>query len=420
MGINKLILFVLVGIMLNGMVSAIEFTLAPVDVDPFGVYQGDSPELTAKVIASSNNICDMKCTWTINVGPDFNGYVSGDSNPPSTIILKGEDEIFPFKVNTEGQGNTNYILTVSCVREPDYEDCWLTGGEKIETYEGTLVFLHSNDGICTTEREKCEDYLDYTKDLACVELCSDIEECRPDSSRGADEYGCATYCGNEVPEKEFGETCSSCPGDVGKCNLISCIVGSECEGGYCIHGKCWDNLWRDGDGFCDFEEEESCKNSGDCACLDNERCGNVGICETYCGNGICEANEEGICAADCKWCGDNECSGNENCRTCENDCGVCESSQLTQQISESIKGGVQESLKSVSERQKRLTLITIAIIILFIAGYLIFKLIKTKKKTIKKEKDSSEKKKFDKKAKIAELKNRIKEHKKIIKEVKKK
>ncbi len=47
------------------------------------------------------------------------------------------------------------------------------------------------------------------------------------------------------------------------------------------------------------------------------------MCITYCGNGICEGDEERVCKEDCDWCGDDECTDGEGCSLCSSDCS-CE------------------------------------------------------------------------------------------------
>ena len=182
-----------------------------------------------------------------------------------------------------------------------------------------------------------------------------------------------------IAEEEF-ETCvgygdtKSCS-DVGNCDGISCILASECVNGYCVHESCWNKPYKEGDGFCDVNNGENNKNSQiDCACADNERWDTIAQkCETYCGNGFCEASEVGICKEDCQFCGDGQCSNNEDCRICETDCGVCENEELNEEVSERIRGGVEESIKGANSRQKNVTLGAIAAIVLFIMGYFYLK-----------------------------------------------
>ena len=340
--INRPIIFILMFILVP-VVSAIDFTISNVGVSNPGqlIYQGDSPTLTASITASTENFCDMICTWSINVGPDFTGYVSGNSNSPSTILASGENEIFPFRINTQGQGSTPYILEVTC----DNENQFCFANPIIHQYSGILNFKYAGDSICTTQKEKCENYGSFTGTNDCA--CSNPpKECRPNSVRGADEQGCATYCGNSIKESAY-ESCSNCPSDIGKCDLTSCITGSECEGGFCVHEVCWNKQWRAGDNFCDINQGENCKNSEDCACKSNELCSNVGICERT------EASKE--------------------------------------EVTQAVKSGVQETLEVSKSRQKSITTGAIGLIILVIVLYIIYKFVKSKKTSINKEKEKQEK-----------------------------
>lgn len=166
-------------------------------------------------------------------------------------------------------------------------------------------------------------------------------------------------CGNKLCGER--ETCSSCPQDCGCksgyacqseqcmqvvfCGDNKCDSGETCEKDNCCYGR---NVDLNSDryycgscgnscsttqncisGICKFPEycgdgtcnsNENCGNCAeDCACAKNTRC-DANQCVTYCGNGICELNEEGICKADCQWCGDNSCNDNEDYKICPQDC----------------------------------------------------------------------------------------------------
>jgi hypothetical protein len=193
-----------------------------------------------------------------------------------------------------------------------------------------------------------------------------------------------TYCGDSKIQSTY-ENCGICPEDVGKCDLEGCIYGTECEGSYCIHEICWSKPYKENDGFCDSAEGENCKNSkDDCACETYERCSSSGFCETYCGNGQCEESERGICKSDCDWCGDGECNNNENCESCEEDCGVCENTNLNEQIANQTKEIIQQGLSESFSKQKMIFSIGAIVIVLFVVIYLSIKGIKHKNKNGKK------------------------------------
>lgn len=166
-------------------------------------------------------------------------------------------------------------------------------------------------------------------------------------------------CGNNICGE--GETCSSCSQDCGcksgyACQSEQCVqvvfcgdnkCSSEetCEKDNCCYGKnvdlnsnryhcssCRNICPTNQDcisGICKFPEycgdgtcnsNENCGTCAeDCVCAKNTRC-EANQCVTYCGNGICELNEEGICKADCQWCGDDDCNNNEDYKTCPQDC----------------------------------------------------------------------------------------------------
>jgi len=330
---SVVLVFVFFMLTLIGGVIASDFSISEVSI-PSDVYQGDSPVLTAKVSASSGNICDIECTWEVSTGPDYFGFVSGTSLEPSTVLKKGENEVFPFRVNAEGNGKLSYSLTVTCSRVVNYINCW--PGDIVHEVYRDFDFSVAGDGVCDSGYEMCADFENFIGTSDCS--CDDVSKiCNPPSSRGADIFGCASFCGNDLVESDF-ENCSNCPSDAGKCDGVSCFNDDECEGGFCVHEKCQRDLYVDGDGFCDINLGENCKNSiSDCSCAIYQRCSSSGVCESYCGNGICELSEKGICIADCKWCGDGFCSENENCISCSDDCGVCKDDTETDDALQKIK-----------------------------------------------------------------------------------
>ncbi len=348
-------------------------------------YQGDTIILEATVTAASDNRCTITCQWqTNNQGPESIG------NPEP--LGAGQSKSFGPKVSVSGSnGQVSDKLIVTCQR---YSNCLWGSSDNIPQKIISFSFNYPGDGTCTTTKEKCQAFSSFLGTQDCS--CSATTECRPDSSRGVDDRGCATFCGNNIAEKQF-ETCSSCPKDIGKCDGLSCNLGSECEGKYCIHEICWNKPYKEGDGFCDLDKGENCKNSiADCACGSNERCSERAICETYCGNSICEASEVGVCKADCKWCGDGQCLGNENCNTCQTDCGVCENTQSNKEVTQKTQEIVQQNLEDVTKKQKVLTISTISVVVLVIVAYIIFKFVKSRKSKVKKETEEKKEEKVKK------------------------
>lgn len=113
-----------------------------------------------------------------------------------------------------------------------------------------------------------------------------------------------------------------------KSNGVSCSLGSECKGGYCVHGKCWSASARCGDNYCDSgetcssinyqtNEVSGCSDCGACKNPDGSKC----TFTTECTGGYCVW---GICRSSSSYCGDNHCdSGLESCFYCPTDCGAC-------------------------------------------------------------------------------------------------
>jgi serine protease AprX len=73
------------------------------------------------------------------------------------------------------------------------------------------------------------------------------------------------YYGDGYCDTDKWETCSNSPQDCKKCDLAHCITGVECQGGHCVHNKCWHSSYIKNDGFCDTGVGESQGNSpNDC------------------------------------------------------------------------------------------------------------------------------------------------------------
>jgi len=362
------ILFLLVLFFSAPLVYAFDFTVSTTGKPDVIPYIGDTVDLDGAVTPSVTGGCELICKWsTSNMGE--HDICDGCG------ILDGQEKGFGYQTIASGSSGRKYFtLTISCKRSAEGLFC-AESSFTSKPYPLDFNFNYAGDGICTTSKEKCADYSSYAGTSDCV--CSSSKECRPDSERGSDDNGCATYCGNGIAEKDY-ETCNGCPSDVGKCDDMQCIENSECEGNYCVHEKCWNKPFREGDGYCDINKGENCKNSvSDCSCEGYERCSASAVCETYCGNDVCEPSEVGTCEADCQWCGDGACEADkgEDCSTCETDCGVCESKELSEKTQQEIEGG----LKEASQRQKIIIYSALGIIVVFLVSYFIFKVLMSKK-----------------------------------------
>jgi len=329
---GRLIIILLLGILLVNGVYASEFSITSVTKQSSGTpYRGDTVSYKGIIQADSGNICKLECSYQVG---SSSGSVSDNGVPPDTQLSDGQSQEFPFNVQTSGSSPITLDLIISC-KQVFAWNC-LTGDTLSHSKQVSSSFLYPGDGTCTPSKEKCEDYSSFQKDNACS--CPSGKECRPNNPNGnrndLDEKGCQTYCGNNIVEKQY-EKCNDCPNDVGKCDGTSCIQGNECEGKYCIHNVCNALPYRVGDSYCDNNVGETCKNSGsDCKCGANQQCSNSGVCETFCGNGVCEGSEQRICKADCDWCGDGTCQkeGGESCSSCSDDCGPCKKATKEEEL----------------------------------------------------------------------------------------
>jgi len=413
--------------------GGVEFSVGVNSPSYVDVYEGDpiNNQFSA-IITNNGKHCDITCEWSTSM----NTHGSEVKVAPN-----GGKTYFPFDLVAQGNnGEGSYMLTVTCNRIHTPSQICLSDPNSYTSNVLYFNYLYNGDGTCTTEKEKCTAYQSYLSAPNDCK-CSSDKECNPTSSRGSDSYGCSTYCGNKITEKQFGETCGNCPGDVGKCDGVSCATSNECEGKYCVSSaqpKCSDKPYIVGDGICTVGTQESCKISPlDCKCGANQICNNYGVCETSikCGDGKCDSAEQGLCAVDCDWCGDGECKSPESCKTCTKDCGVCKEVINTQQQDTSLVNKEPEKKEYLSDEEynnkllgkvtqevtnesmdknKLVTIIGIVIILLLIILVITYLLRKKQK-----ESDSNDKKP-DKKHEIKEIEKRIKEHKKEIRKMKNK
>ncbi len=305
---KQIVLFYLVFLIGINFSLAYDFSvkLGPVPKD---YYEGETVSLEASVTAEVDWWCELNCKWAT---PDMGEKMicDGCGIPDNTR----KDFVYQ-TISSGNNGIKEFVLTVSCKRDNNAFNCFESDYFS-RSYDVTFNYGYNGDGIC--QNDKGEDCLSSD----CV--CGSGKDCMADILRKEDNLRCTTFCGNGLIESVY-ENCTNCPLDVGKCDGTSCIKDEECEGEYCAHEVCSSTPYIKGDGFCDFDKEENCKNSVlDCGCEKNERCSAYGVCEVYCGNGVCEEKERGICKADCEWCGDGNCQKEENCFNCQEDCGFCE------------------------------------------------------------------------------------------------
>src|SRR3989339_48075 len=288
-----------------------DFQVGEISIKTPADYQ-DGAAIMKVRITSLNDVCSQSCEW----------YTSDESKQTFEIAA---GKTFDLEFNSDaivGQGRVADIFYITC------DDGWC-GNPDSES----ISFIHTYD---YEGDEKCkilnnhEDCTNAKTDCVCSSGKSCIDE-DGDSSRDVDEMKCATYCSNGVKESSY-ETCSNCPMDVGKCNGLDCLSGSECEGSYCVHELCWNKPYKENDGFCDFNRGENCD-----------------------------------------WCGDGECNNKESCGSCLEDCGECENEKSNKEVIENAKEAVDEKISEVQTNQKNVILGGVILIVLVVIGYIVFK-----------------------------------------------
>ena len=210
--------------------ATVDFYATLTSPNKVNIYEGEPvPNAFQSTITNQGEYCDIFCDW-------FTSMNTNNEGNKIKVPKSSTSNSFPINVKAEGNnGVATFTLKFSCMRSKEGALCTDWWGEQ-ETPSQTYYFnyLYNGDGICTSSRERCDNYLTFLKDSACDTCSSSNKECKPNSNRAADDKGCATFCGNKIVEKQF-ESCSDCQGDVGKCDNLACSSGSECEGKYCIH-----------------------------------------------------------------------------------------------------------------------------------------------------------------------------------------
>ena len=166
---------------------------------------------------------------------------------------------------------------------------------------------------------------EFCGDGLCDETSEDCQSCQIDCGV------CGAICGDGVcdtatTELSDPETCSECPQDCGECSTADCCEVQPADGppgcGDPVVQNCVCN--EQGLSFC-------------CSGVWNDVCVGVALsscaapCDAVCGDGVCAGDDENCttCEADCGecvgFCGDDECNGpeGEDCASCQADCGDC-------------------------------------------------------------------------------------------------
>jgi len=289
--------------------AIVEFEVGKIKVyDP--IYEDERAKILFEIVNNEPH-CDIYCSWET---------IDNKSEPEHKISYGHRLTNIPEYIDGKHHFNGYFKgqLKITC-REPA-AGFWCVANETTQTFSFEFTTQYNGDNICTQNPLK-ESCATAPKDCACA---SD-ERCEGSGLSAQ----CKTYCGNDICESN--ESPETCPADCGKPDGLTCARDDECANGFCVHNVCASFPYIENDGFCDLEEGENCKNSvSDCACGPNERCDIQGICSTYCGNGVCEESERGICKQDCEWCGDAVCSEKESCSTCPQDCGSCKQNKAVE------------------------------------------------------------------------------------------
>jgi hypothetical protein len=161
-----------------------------------------------------------------------------------------------------------------------------------------------------------------------------------------DDDGEPYYLGECIARPTQGQPCGAfaicapdhyCDQTTERCRKIRRLQGEPCElDGHCLSQRCEEDA--DGDGShcvaldrCRLDAPSEC---GDEECSDDESCesceADCGECtEPTCGDNLCNGTDTcSSCEADCgecpePECGNQACDGEETCATCEEDCGQC-------------------------------------------------------------------------------------------------
>lgn len=155
-------------------------------------------------------------------------------------------------------------------------------------------------------------------------ICSENENCNEDNC-----------CEGKTTDLTTNDNCGNC-GAVCKVDE-KCYLG-QCQT-YCSNGVCETGETCVRDNCCngivtDFTLDNNCGSCGN-TCNPDENCLRE-VCKTYCGNHVCEEQEQGRCKLDCQWCGDEVCNAGETYTTCSLDCespfvcgdGFCEKDEV--------------------------------------------------------------------------------------------
>ncbi len=162
-----------------------------------------------------------------------------------------------------------------------------------------------NDTLCHIELKKSDG-------LACV----GNNECASGTCAIGTCISEATACGNRICEINESCSCEDC-NNASACKPAlkkvldsqKCISTDNClQNSFCVHGTCMPSNYSCGDGFCDTNETESCRDCNAFSSMKND--GEQCISAEDCGGGYCISS---ACASSRSICGDNACNTDERC-----------------------------------------------------------------------------------------------------------
>jgi hypothetical protein len=214
---------------------------------------------------------------------------------------------------------------------------------------------HIKIGNCCTSVSQCTSGVKCTSSVCSgnrcaypiITTCKSNDGCCPTGCNALNDNDCASVCGNGIKEgtekcddgdKSSGDGCSSsCTVESGySCNTASpnvctktCVSncdGKECGSDGCT-GSCGSCANAHGTTSCSAGVCKPVCSSGYTNC-DGDRTNGCETCESYCGDGDCNSDEDcDSCSEDCgsceSYCGDGDCNSDEDCDSCSEDCGTC-------------------------------------------------------------------------------------------------
>jgi len=213
------------------------------------------------------------------------------------------------------------------------------------------------DGTCAGTPIVCDDLLDCTDnscdpELGCI-VFNNTNSCDDGDPCTLDDVCAQGLCAGTPNTCDDGNVCTddSCAPGVGCENTDNtldcddedaCTQSDVCADGICAGEAIKDCLPNCGDNLCDDGDGEHCSNCPqDCGVCDGDCCESNGttgcqdetvtqcVCDldSYCcdtdWDDLCVGTAVDECALDCVACGDSQCTGDETCVTCQQDCGSC-------------------------------------------------------------------------------------------------